>query len=166
MKSMPQVCRKCQLPVCGSWCKNYPERIKNIKLDTGLRHKPTADIRRAKMALILMTPEGKKVAINPKADVEIYDAPRNPPNTGTTYTSGTDLLAHKARSGKVYFYTYHWSMWEGSQSGYELLTDEEAKKFLLEKAQGTGYNGLGNSGKERAEEYFPGIFDEDAQLIP
>jgi hypothetical protein len=114
------------------------------------------------MAEILMTPEGKKVAINSKEDVEIYSAPHNPPNTGTSYTAGTDLLAHKARSGKIYFYTYRWSMWEGSQSSYELLTDNEAKQFLLEKAQGTGYNGLGYSGKERAEEYFPGIFEEDA----
>lgn len=112
------------------------------------------------MAILLMTPDGKKVAINPRGDPEIYSAPHNPPNTGTAYTSGTDLLAHKARSGKVYFYTYHWSMWEGTQSSYNLLTDEEAKQFILEKAQGTGYNGL--SDVERAEEYFPGIFAEDA----
>ena len=114
------------------------------------------------MAKILMTPEGKRVAINPGADVEIYRAPRNPPNTGTSYTAGTDLLAHKARSGKIYFYTHHWSMWEGSQDSDTLLTDEEAKSFLLEKAQGTGYNGLDSSAESRAPEYFPGIFDEDA----
>lgn len=114
------------------------------------------------MAYILMTPEGKKVAINPREDVEIYVAPRNPPNTGTIYTAGTDLLAHRARSGKTYFYTLHWSMWEGSQDSYSLLTDDEAKQFLQEKAQGTGYNGLSSSEKTRAEEHFPGIFDEDA----
>jgi hypothetical protein len=112
------------------------------------------------MAIILMTPEGKKVAINPAVDPEIHSAPHNPPNTGTSYTSGTDLLAHKARSGKVYFYTYHWSMWQGSQDSYQLLTEAEAKQFLLDLAEGTGYNGL--SDRERAEEYFPGLFDEDA----
>jgi TRAP-type uncharacterized transport system substrate-binding protein len=114
------------------------------------------------MATILMTPEGKKVAITKKTDVNIYESPRNPPNTGTAYTAGTDLYAHKARSGKTYFYTYSWSMWQGSQDNYELLTDGEAKQFLLQKAQGTGYNGLDHSEKELAEEYFPGLFDEDA----
>lgn len=112
------------------------------------------------MAEILMTPEGKKVAINPREDVEIYSAPHNPPNTGTAYTAGTDLRAHKARSGKVYFYTYYWSMWEGSHESYALLTEEEAKQFLLSKAQGSGYNGLRNT--DRALEYFPDLLDEDA----
>jgi hypothetical protein len=114
------------------------------------------------METILRTPEGKKVAIAPNNDTCLFSAPHNPPDTGTAYTSGTDLYAHKARSGKVYFYSYCWSMWQGTESYYNLLTESEAKEFLLGKAEGTGYNGLSNCEVERAEEYFPGIFDEDA----
>lgn len=114
------------------------------------------------MAHILMTPEGKKVMINKKEDVALYESPVNPPNTGTRYTSGTDLYAHKARSGKLYFYEYHWSMWEGTEESYNLLTEDEAKKFLLEVATMTGYACLSGSEKAMAEEYFPGLFDEDA----
>ena len=112
------------------------------------------------METILRTPEGKKIVIRPREDVCLHDAPHNPPNTGTRYISGTDLYAHKARSGKIYFYTYSWSMWQGSQDNYQLLTDEEAREFILHKAEGTGYEGLNDH--DLAEEYFPHIFDEDA----
>ncbi|MDD5510804.1 MAG: hypothetical protein PHI12_08340 [Dehalococcoidales bacterium] len=114
------------------------------------------------MKHILMTPEEKKVAIDVNTDVCLFGAPRNPPNTGTSYTSGTDIYAHKARSGKAYFYTYTWSMWEGVMSSYNLITDDEAKQMLLRKSGKSGYDGLGHEEMELAEEYFPGIFDEDA----
>ncbi len=111
---------------------------------------------------ILMTPEGKRVVVNRKADVILYDSPVNPPNTGTKYTQGTDLIAHKARSGTVYFYLYSWSMWQGTEERYELVDEDTAREFLLQKAGMSGYAGLDNSDRERAEEYFPDIFEEDA----
>jgi hypothetical protein len=91
------------------------------------------------MEQILMTPEGKRVKINTKTDKCLYDAPHNPPNTGTDYTRGTDLYAHKARSGQWYFYTYYWSMWQGEGSNLELISEDEAKDFVLERAGRTDY---------------------------
>ena len=111
---------------------------------------------------VLMTPEGKRVVINPETDVHLYEAPHNPPNTGTACTSGTDLYAHKARSGKVYYYKYHWSMWQGEQTYYNLSSDGDAREMLLHHAGNTGYGALSEKERALAEEYFPGIFDEDA----
>jgi hypothetical protein len=108
-----------------------------------------------------MTPEGKKVVINTDTDECLYEAPHNPPNTGTRFTSGTDLYAHKARSGKDYFYAHYWSMWQGSGSSYTLITPEEMKIRILELS-GSASWGLGGAERQRAEKYFPGIFDEDA----
>ncbi len=114
------------------------------------------------MASILRTPEGKKVAINPRDDEQLYSAPRNPPNTGTAYTAGTDLYVHRARSGRNYFYTHSWSMWQGTEDSYNLLTEDEAKEFLLSKAESSGHTELGSGERDRAEELFPGLCDEDA----
>lgn len=80
---------------------------------------------------VLQTPEGKRVVIDPVLDPCLYSAPVNPPNTGTTYTSGTDLYAHKARSGQWYYYHKHWSMWQGTETHWELVDKQEAEQFLL-----------------------------------
>lgn len=112
--------------------------------------------------VILKTPEGKKVKLNTQEDEDLYAAARNPPNTGTAYTSGVDLKRHVARSGNPYYYLQHWSMWQGSETWYELISEEEAKEFLLEKAGGTYWTRLSDTERERAEELFPGIFEEDA----
>lgn len=88
------------------------------------------------MPTVLMTPEGKRVVVSVKTDEELYGAPRNPPNTGTAYTTGTDLQYHKSRNGNDYFYLYHWSMWQGSGSRYELISKQEAIDFMLEKMGG------------------------------
>lgn len=109
-----------------------------------------------------MTPENKKVKICVRKDVKLYASPENPPNTGTRYTSGTDLLVHQARSGKNYFYLHSWSLWQGSEDSFQLITDEEAKNFLLRKAS-LGYPaGLDNSDIELIKEYFPDFDEEDA----
>jgi hypothetical protein len=110
---------------------------------------------------VLKTPEGKKVVINSN-DPRIYQAPRNPPNTGTRYTSGTDIFSHKARSGTVYFYTHTWSMWQGTEDEYRLVSPDEVKDLLVELAGMTGHDRLTDAEIQIAEEHFPGIFDEDA----
>ena len=92
---------------------------------------------------LLMTPEGKKIQVTIREDLCLYEAPHNPPNTGTTYTSGTDLYYHKARSGKGYYYTYFWSMWQGTEDSYNLVADDEAKSFILERATQAGHVGGG-----------------------
>jgi hypothetical protein len=114
------------------------------------------------MENILMTPDGKRVKINTGEDIKLYDAPSNPPNTGTTYTRGTDLYAHKARSGAWYFYTSYWSMWQGEESSLELISEDEAKTFVLERAGLTGHGTLSGGEKERALAIWPDIFEETA----
>jgi hypothetical protein len=111
---------------------------------------------------VLKTPENKKVVINPKTDETLYSAPVNPPNTGTTYTTGTDLLCHVARSGKIYYYTYDWSMWQGTEDKFTLISEEEAKNFLCEAASYSGHMKMTEKEIARAQELFPGIFEEDA----
>jgi hypothetical protein len=112
------------------------------------------------MEQILMTPDGKRVKINTKEDRCLYDAPQNPSNTGTTYTRGTDLYAHKARSGNWYFYKYHWSMWQGEESALHLITEDEAKDFVIEHAGLTQY-GI-KVDDENILSIWPDIFEETA----
>ncbi|MGA2669822.1 MAG: hypothetical protein ABSF21_00140 [Dehalococcoidia bacterium] len=113
------------------------------------------------MTQLLMTPEGKKVIINTEHDDNLYEAPRNPPNTGTRFTSGTNLYAHKSRTGTVYFYTYSWSMWEGHEDNYELVSVDDAKKFILERST-EARRVAGGVDKPTCLKYFPGLFEEDA----
>jgi hypothetical protein len=112
--------------------------------------------------IVLKTPEGKKVVCNTGTDEILYKAPINPPNTGTAYTRGTDLYTHVSRSGNRYFYFRHWSMWQGEEGSYELISSEEAKNFLLDKMHGGYWAGLEDSELERAKELFPDFLEEDA----
>jgi hypothetical protein len=111
---------------------------------------------------ILRTPEGKIVRVNTETDEKLYEAPRNPPNTGTAYTRGTDLYRHVARSGKAYYYLLHWSMWQGEEPSLELISEEKAKNFLIDKAGASGWAKLTEEEMKRAEKLFPGIFEESA----
>jgi hypothetical protein len=111
---------------------------------------------------ILKTPEGKIVRVDTDRDEKLYEAPRDPPNTGAQYTRGTDLYRHVARSGRAYYYFLHWSMWQGDEPWLELISEEKAKSFLIDKAGATGWAKLSDEEMKRAEELFPGIFDETA----
>ena len=111
---------------------------------------------------LLMTPEGKKVRVCPEKDTQLYQAPHNPPNTGTAYLSGTDLYCHTARSGKRYFYIYFWSMWEGVEDICELISQDEAKAFILEKATKSGYVGRGIQVSNCESIWGEELFSEDA----
>ena len=91
------------------------------------------------MSTVLKTPDGKRVVVSVKTDEELYHAPRNPPNTGTSYTSGTDLHYHKSRNDNDYFYLYHWSMWQGTEDSYELISKQVAVDFMLEKMSYDGW---------------------------
>lgn len=112
--------------------------------------------------VVLMTPERKRVVIDPSSDIALYESPHNPPNTGTDFTRGEDLYVHKARSGTLYYYTYAWSMWQGDEPRYRLITPGEAREFLLQCAGYTGWAELSPKELALAEEHFPGIFEEDA----
>jgi hypothetical protein len=112
--------------------------------------------------MVLMTPDGKKVAIDMNVDACLFEAPRNPPDTETRYTRGTDLYAHKARSGNWYFYTFSWSMWQGEESVYTLVDEDEARALVLERAGKSGWEALSDAEKRRTIAIWPDIFDETA----
>ena len=114
------------------------------------------------MKVVLKTPEGKKVVVNEMTDPCLYEAPSNPPNTGTRYTSGTDLYAHKARSGNIYFYTHSWSMWQGAESEFSLISKEKMESKLVDLMSECGEAYISDSEEETIDQYFPGIFEEDA----
>ena len=116
----------------------------------------------AKMTIVLKTPEGKKVVVSIKEDNCLYESPNNPPNTGSSYTRGTDLYAHKARSGTMYYYSYSWSMWQGEEASYQLMTPDEMREALIGAAGYSGPGRMSDGEREDILNYFPGIFDEDA----
>lgn len=106
------------------------------------------------MKRVLLTENKERVIIDMKNDDCLYSAPVNPPNTGTTYTRGTDLYAHTAQSGKVYYYAYSWSIWQGEESQINLLTKEEAEEFLIDKLSLTGYGLLDEDEAKRISDKY------------
>lgn len=111
---------------------------------------------------VFKTEGGKKVVIDYAKDRKIYRSPRNPANTGTEFTRGEDLIMHIARSGKRYFLLSRWSMWQGDNPQDELISEEQAKEFLIEKAGIVGWGGIDENDMKEIEEIFPGIFEETA----
>jgi len=111
--------------------------------------------------IVLKTPDGKKVVLNRNTDECLYKAPKNI-NIGIDTTRGKDLYRHVSRKGNVYYYFYHWSMWQGETCDYQLIGEEEAREFLLKLASKPCPIGLDEDEKKRAEELFPNIFEEDA----
>jgi len=112
------------------------------------------------MIKILTTQNGKTVKIDTDKDDCLYKAPVNPPNTGTDYTRGRDLYAHEAQSGRFYFYVHNWSMWEREQDHLFLISEEEAKNLILQKAGSAGWDELKKEEETRAKKYFPFLFKE------
>jgi len=111
---------------------------------------------------VLRTQDKLKVVIDLNTDTKLYEAPINPPNTGSKYTDGTDLMAHKARSGNVYFYTYYWSMWQGVEEEFELVTENQAEEFLLDKMALPYPAELTGSEIKTAKEYGFELLEENA----
>ena len=75
---------------------------------------------------------------------------------------GTDLYAHRARSGNVYFYLHHWSLWQRESSWLELVDRHEALDFLLEKARLTNVAAMDEDEIEKAKEFGFNILEETA----
>jgi len=115
------------------------------------------------MAKILKTDEGKIVKVDMDKDICLYQSPVNPPNTGTDYTRGTNLYAHKTRKGNWYYYTHNWSMWEREEDFIELVSRKNAISILQHKATLSGYSELDKHETEKAIEHFgEDIFEETA----
>jgi len=114
------------------------------------------------MIKLLKTKEGKIVKVDMEKDTCLYQAPVNPPHTGTAFTRGTNLYAHKTEKGGLYFYAYDWTMWDKESDSIYLVSEKEAREFLIEKAGIMSWGGLNPEEMDTAEEFFPGIFEETA----
>jgi len=77
---------------------------------------------------VLKSDDGKKIVIDVNKDPCIYEDSRY------NATRGLDLHAHKAESGKIFFYFYRWSQWENENTDVELCTKEYAEEFLINRS--------------------------------
>jgi hypothetical protein len=77
--------------------------------------------------------EWRHLALDPATDVTLYRARRIAPDKSTPAERGTDLLAHTAPSGNVYYYLWHWSRDPKETNICQLTTEESARIFLLER---------------------------------
>lgn len=114
------------------------------------------------MKFTFQTPDGKRVVCDSDDDVLVYDAPNNPPNTGTRYTRGTDIYAHTAKSGNHYFYAYSWSMWQGEESTADLWTKEQVEEFIIDRMSGPSESRPTAFELEQLAEYGVNVLDETA----
>lgn len=114
------------------------------------------------MKFTFQTHDGKRVVCDTETDTQLFDAPNNPPNTGSRYTRGTDVYAHKAKSGAVYFYAYHWSMWQGEESSAELWTAEQVEEFFTSRMTGDDHARPSNREIEQLAEFGIDLYEETA----
>jgi hypothetical protein len=82
------------------------------------------------MRKIVKYDDGTTTVLNTEKDAELYNSPRNPPNTGSRYTSGTDLQVHQTKTHGNQFYLVNWSMWQGTEMTIEAISKEQAIDFL------------------------------------
>jgi len=105
--------------------------------------------------------DGKRAVLSVNKDTDLYSSPRNPPNTGSRYTEGSDLHVHKTKNHGLVFYKYNWSMWQGTESYYEVISKDEAIEFL-ESVVGDYYGFPDKSDIETLKEFDLDITEETA----
>lgn len=88
------------------------------------------------MKNVVQLENGKRAILDTKMDEKLYDSPHNPPNTDTRYTCGSDLFLHICKSGLRVFYLMNWSMWQGSETTLQVISESEAEEFFLDKLSG------------------------------
>lgn len=106
--------------------------------------------------------EKGNIVLDTTKDEELYAAPENPPNTGSQYTRGVDLLMHETRKGNKFFYKRYWSMWQGEEGSIELITEQEAIDFFVHKTQQGYIESPHESYIARFAEIFPRALEETA----
>jgi hypothetical protein len=94
--------------------------------------------------------EWRTLALDPANDTPIYRSPRNgPEENGPAPDRGTDLFAHTAQSGSVYYYLWHWSHRSNETNICQLTTEDSAKQFIREQCGGSAsVTGLDNDAPE------------------
>ena len=101
------------------------------------------------------TAEWRTLALDPAKDTPIYRSPRNGPDDNRPAPDrGTDLFAHTAKSGSVYYYLWHWSQRSNETNICQLTTEDSAKQFIREQCGGSASaTGLDH---DAPEVYLPG----------
>jgi hypothetical protein len=74
------------------------------------------------MDTLLKTKDGKKVTVNMQKDINLYSSYI----TNSGQTMGWSLYYHKP-----YFYEFHWDMWHHNSNRLELVSEKEAKDFVI-----------------------------------
>ncbi len=74
------------------------------------------------------------------------------------YRKGEDLYLRTLPDGTQYYYLISWTDWQReSKEAYRTLSEDEAKDFLIKKAQSAGKIGLDPDISDRIEKFFPGL---------
>ena len=106
----------------------------------------------------IRTKDGKWLQIDPKTDPWILKTPHSSVRASLDYRKGEDLYLRTLPDGTQYYYLISWTDWQReSKEAYRTLSEEEAKDFLIKKAQSAGKIGLDPDILDRIEKYFPGL---------
>ena len=97
------------------------------------------------------------LALNAKFDVALYLSSRKSSETGFSISRGTDLFAHRAPSGTLYFYLYHWSLYSNETNICQITSEDSARNFILEHMRRGNRHKITDPERIRILEYFPGI---------
>lgn len=109
------------------------------------------------MKHVLRTEDKKKVVIDIENDSQLYAA------SAHRETRGTDLYAHRAQSGKIFFYMHEWSRWEGEVDQFILISRDKVEDRLIRLAGLCGDAALTEAEFQRAEEFGFNLLEETAQ---
>lgn len=106
----------------------------------------------------IRTSDGKWLQIDPKTDPWIFKTPRSAIRASLDYRQGENLYIRKLPDGTQHYYLISWTDWQReSKEAYKTLSEEEAKKFILEKTQSAGKIGLDPDILDKIEKFFPGL---------
>jgi hypothetical protein len=72
----------------------------------------------------------------PQSDIALYLSLRDSSETGCSISRGTDLFAHRATSGTIYFYHYHGSLYSNETNICQITSEESVRNYLLEHMKG------------------------------
>ncbi len=106
----------------------------------------------------IRTTDGKWLQIDPKTDPWILKTPHSSVRASLDYRKGEDLYLRTLPDGTQYYYLISWTDWQReSKEAYRTLSEDEAKDFLIKKAQSAGKIGLDPDISDRIEKFFPGL---------
>lgn len=109
----------------------------------------------------ILTTDGKWLQVDPKTDPWIFKTPHSTVRTSLDYRQGEDLHLRTLPDGTRYYYLITWTDWQReSKEAFRTLSEEEAKDFLIHKAQSAGKIGLDPDITDRIEKYFPGLLKQ------